>query len=56
MRTDLDLLDEVWTGRPGLPDAPVYEHQRPYADKTRAANQAALRADKVRRGATHHRN
>jgi len=33
MRTDIDLLDEVWTDRPGLPDAPVYEHQCPFADK-----------------------
>jgi len=54
MRTDLDLLDEVWTGRPGLPDAPVYEHQRPFADKTRAAKLAALRAEMARQGATHH--
>ncbi|WP_200951613.1 aminopeptidase P family protein [Duganella sp. Root1480D1] len=54
MRTDLDLLDEVWTDRPGLPDAPVYEHQRPYADKTRAAKLAALRVEMARHGATHH--
>ena len=54
MRTDLDLLGEVWTDRPGLPDAPVYEHQRPYAGKTRAAKLAALRAEMKRQGATHH--
>jgi Xaa-Pro aminopeptidase len=54
MRTDLDLLDEVWSDRPALPDAPVYEHQRPYADKTRAAKLAMLRAEMVRQGATHH--
>ncbi|WP_342115823.1 aminopeptidase P family protein [Pseudoduganella sp. OTU4001] len=54
MRTDLDLLNEVWTNRPGLPEAPVYEHQRPYADKTRAAKLAVLRAEMVRQGATHH--
>jgi Xaa-Pro aminopeptidase len=54
LRTDLDLLDEVWAGRPGLPDAPVYEHQRPYADKTRAAKLAVLRAEMARQGASHH--
>lgn len=54
MRTDLDLLSEVWTDRPLLPDAPVYEHARPYADKTRAAKLAALRAEMARHGATHH--
>jgi Xaa-Pro aminopeptidase len=54
MRTGLDLLDEVWHDRPGLPDAPVYEHQRPHADKTRAAKLAALRVEMGRQGATHH--
>ncbi len=54
MRTDLDLLNEVWTDRPGLPAAPVYEHQRPYADLSRAAKLAALRAEMARQGATHH--
>jgi Xaa-Pro aminopeptidase len=54
MRTGLDLLDEVWDERPGLPDAPVYEHQRPHADKTRAAKLAALRVEMGRQGATHH--
>ena len=54
MRTDLDLLDEVWGDRPGLPDAPVYEHQRPHAGKPRAAKLAALRAEMARHGATHH--
>jgi Xaa-Pro aminopeptidase len=54
MRTDIDLLDEVWSDRPGPPQAPVYEHQPPFADKSRAAKLAALRADMARQGATHH--
>ena len=37
LRTDLDLLDEVWTEPPGLPDAPVFEHVPPYASMDRAA-------------------
>ena len=54
MRTGLDLLDEVWAGRPDLPDAPVYEHVAPHADKSRAAKLAALRAEMAQQGATHH--
>ena len=54
LRTDLDLLDEVWSGRPGLPDAAVFEHQAPYADKSRAAKLGALRAEMAQHGASHH--
>ena len=28
LRTDLDLLDEVWADRPGLPAAAIYAHDR----------------------------
>ena len=41
LRTDLDLLDEIWTDRPGLPDAPIYEHEAPYATLARAEKLAA---------------
>ena len=44
LRTDLDLLDEVWPERPGLPAAPVYEHVAPHASMTRRAKLAALRS------------
>ena len=43
LRTDLDLLEEVWPHRPALPAAPVYEHLPPYASKSRTAKLAALR-------------
>ena len=43
LRTDLDLLDEIWPDRPALPTAPVYEHQPPYASKSRSAKLAELR-------------
>jgi Xaa-Pro aminopeptidase len=29
LRTDVDLLDEVWTDRPSLPAEPVFEHAAP---------------------------
>lgn len=43
LRTDLDLLDAVWTDRPGLPAAPVYEHPARHAPTPRTAKIAALR-------------
>ncbi|MBB3117196.1 aminopeptidase P family protein [Pseudoduganella violacea] len=54
LRTDLDLLNEVWQDRPALPDAPVYEHLPPYAVTPRAAKLAELRAEMARLGAQHH--
>ncbi|MDN0085189.1 aminopeptidase P family protein [Crenobacter sp. SG2305] len=43
LRTDLDLLDSVWTDRAGLPGAPVYEHLPPYASMGRADKLAHVR-------------
>ncbi|MGO4381121.1 aminopeptidase P family protein [Pseudoduganella sp. RAF19] len=54
LRTDLDVLDEVWTQRPGLPTEPVYEHLPPYAPKGRGTKLAELRAEMARAGASHH--
>ncbi|MGZ8338711.1 MAG: aminopeptidase P family protein [Telluria sp.] len=54
LRLDLDLLDEVWEGRPGLPDAPVFEHAAPYAATTRADKLAATRAAMAAPGANVH--
>lgn len=44
LRTDIDFLLQIWTHRPPLPNAPVYEHLPPYACTTRAEKLAALRA------------
>ncbi len=54
LRTDLDLLDAIWPDRPGLPDAPIYEHPAPQATRSRAENLAVLRAAMAAAGATHH--
>jgi Xaa-Pro aminopeptidase len=54
LRTDLDLLDEVWEGRPELPTQPVYEHVAPFAPTPRAAKLAAVREQMRALGATHH--
>jgi Xaa-Pro aminopeptidase len=54
LRTDLDLLDEVWRPRPALPAAPVFEHAPQYACASRAAKLAELRAAMAAHGAASH--
>ncbi|WP_312550496.1 aminopeptidase P family protein [Massilia sp.] len=54
LRTDLDLLDEIWHERPGLPLDPLYEHAAPYATMSRAEKLAATRAEMDRLGAERH--
>ena len=54
LRTDFDVLAEVWPERPGLPTAAVYEHLAPQAPLARAAKLAAVREAMARLGATHH--
>jgi Xaa-Pro aminopeptidase len=52
--TDHDLLNDVWTERPALPAATVFEHVAPFAPTPRAAKLEALRAEMKALGATHH--
>lgn len=54
LRTDLDLLCEIWPDRPDLPAAPVYEHRAPQAPLSRSAKLVQLREAMARHGATHH--
>ncbi|HWH84042.1 MAG TPA: aminopeptidase P family protein [Burkholderiaceae bacterium] len=54
LRTDFDVLAEVWPERPGLPAAPVYEHLAPQAPLARADKLAQVREAMARHGATHH--
>jgi Xaa-Pro aminopeptidase len=54
LRTDLDLLDEIWTDRPGLPPEPVYEHVAPYAVLDRADKLHATRNAMARLGGERH--
>ena len=54
LRTDLDLFSEVWTDRPDLPQAAVYEHAAPHAPVDRASKLAQVREAMARHGATHH--
>jgi Xaa-Pro aminopeptidase len=54
LRTDLDLLEEVWPQRPGLPAAAVYEHPAPYAPTPRRDKLETIRAEMRRAGAQAH--
>jgi Xaa-Pro aminopeptidase len=54
LRTDLDLPAAVWPNRPGLPLAPVSEHELAYACIPRAEKLSRLRKAMHKLGATHH--
>ena len=54
LRTDIDLLDEVWSERPSLPGDAVFEHLPPYATTSRADKLAATRAAMEQHGAGYH--
>jgi len=54
VRTDLDLLDGAWAGRPALPTAAVYEHHPPHAAMPRASKLEQVRRAMALHGATHH--
>jgi Xaa-Pro aminopeptidase len=54
LRTDIDVLNNVWPDRPALPAQPVYEHAAPQAPQPRANKLASVRAAMAQHGATHH--
>ena len=54
VRTDLDILSEIWPDRASLPIPPIYEHVPPYATTPRSAKLSAVREDMRKAGATHH--
>ena len=54
LRTDIDLLDDIWADRPGLPTEALYEHAAPHATLARADKLAATRAAMAALGAERH--
>jgi Xaa-Pro aminopeptidase len=54
LRTDVDLLEQVWKDRPGLPTVPVYEHEAAYAPVDRRAKLQTVRAGMHQAGADWH--
>jgi len=54
LRTDIDLLQKVWSDRPSLPDQPVYAHLPPQATVSRVEKLAKLCESLEERGADWH--
>ena len=54
LRTDLDILAEIWPDRATLPIPPIFEHVAPYASTARGAKLSAVREELRKAGATHH--
>jgi Xaa-Pro aminopeptidase len=54
LRTDVDLLTQVWPDRPPLPAAAVYAHVAPQAPESRQARLARVREAMAQHGATQH--
>jgi Xaa-Pro aminopeptidase len=54
LRTDLDVLAEVWPDRATLPIPPIFEHNAPYASTPRGNKLATMREEMRKAGATHH--
>ncbi|MGE7956552.1 aminopeptidase P family protein [Pseudomonas sp. NPDC089530] len=54
LRTDIDLLNEVWSDRPSLPNQPIYEHLPPQATVSRGEKLGKLRETLKERGVDWH--
>ena len=54
LRSDVDVIQSAWDGRPALPGDAIYEHLPPQAVVTRADKLAGVRAAMARHGASHH--
>ncbi|WP_248796510.1 aminopeptidase P family protein [Pseudomonas sp. MWU13-2105] len=54
LRTDIDLLDQVWEDREALPNQPIYPHLPPQATVSRGDKLAQLRDELKSRGADWH--
>lgn len=54
LRTDLDLLTDIWKDRPALPTRAIYEHVAPQATQLRGDKLARLRGVLSERGADWH--
>ncbi|HEX2012199.1 MAG TPA: aminopeptidase P family protein [Roseateles sp.] len=54
IRTDIDVIEAAWQGRPGLPAAAIYEHLPPQAAVSRADKLAQVRTGMAAKGASHH--
>ncbi len=49
-----DLLDKIWTDRPGLPSEPIFAHETRFCGSSRGEKLSQLRLAMDKQGATHH--
>ncbi len=54
LRTDVDVFNEVWADRPGLPDNAVFEHLPPFATQSRADKLKQVRAAMAQQQCSQH--
>ncbi|WP_062270624.1 aminopeptidase P family protein [Endozoicomonas arenosclerae] len=53
LKTDVDLLNDVWKDRPAMPTEPVFLHSDAMAGKTREEKLAEVRVEMTEAGADH---
>lgn len=49
-----DLIDAIWTDRPDLPNASIFEHKLKFAGQSRKEKIRAIQAEMDKKGATYH--
>ncbi len=54
LRTEIDLLNNIWDDRPSLPTPPIYQHLPPHATISRAEKLASLQNTLREVGAQYH--
>ena len=54
LRTDIDLVGQIWQARPALPVAAIYPHAAPFASTSRADKLVAVRQAMQQAAASHH--
>jgi len=54
LRTDIDLVGQIWQARPALPVAAIYPHAAPFASTSRADKLLAVRQAMQQAAASHH--
>ncbi|MGM8910785.1 aminopeptidase P family protein [Psychrobacter sp. 1U1] len=52
--TERDVLTEIWTDRPALPSADLYQHNAQFVAQSASSKLAAVREGMAEAGATHH--
>jgi len=54
VRTDLDILNDIWSDRPSFPTENIFDHDVKYAGKSRAEKLKDVRAEMSKKKASHH--